>query len=175
MASCASQSDVQHWSACCCLQVEQTLLQQLCEFACSRSQHQPSDNSCLCPVYAACTRETPQRVRCTWANVGESDTKVLQFSVTGTDAGSFINTARVSSTAPGVKDKEATVPVTLLPETVPPIESVSTTVFRRPTLYCFKHCNSSAAVEKDLCLLHRQSSARQLHASPKCVQSSLTC
>ncbi|WIA21222.1 hypothetical protein OEZ85_000465 [Tetradesmus obliquus] len=72
---------------------------------------------------AACTRETPQRVRCTWANVGESDTKVLQFSVTGTDAGSFINTARVSSTAPGVKDKEATVPVTLLPETVPPVES----------------------------------------------------
>uniref|UniRef100_A0A383WE23 DUF11 domain-containing protein n=1 Tax=Tetradesmus obliquus TaxID=3088 RepID=A0A383WE23_TETOB len=72
---------------------------------------------------AACVRETAQRVRCTWANVGESDTKVLQFTVTGTDAGSFVNTARVSSTAPGVKDKEATVPVTLLPETVPPVES----------------------------------------------------
>ncbi|WIA41519.1 hypothetical protein OEZ86_008890 [Tetradesmus obliquus] len=72
---------------------------------------------------AACTRETPQRVKCTWANVGESDTKVLQFTVTGTEAGTFVNTARVSSTAPGVKDKEATVPVTLLPLPLPPAEA----------------------------------------------------
>jgi hypothetical protein len=79
----------------------------------------------LVSAAAACIKETPQRVKCTWANVGETDKKVLQFAVTGTEAGTFVNTARVSSTAPGVKDQEATVPVTLLPLPVPPLETVS--------------------------------------------------
>jgi hypothetical protein len=72
-----------------------------------------------------CVLQSPQRVRCSWNNVAPADTKLLQFTVKGTQAGTFTNTARVSSTDQGVAPKEADVPVFIQPETVPPVDRVS--------------------------------------------------
>jgi hypothetical protein len=72
---------------------------------------------------ADCVLQTPQRVRCSWNNVAPADTKVLQFTVKGAEAGTITNKASVSSTG-NVAPKEATVDVTLQPETVPPVDKV---------------------------------------------------
>jgi hypothetical protein len=54
-----------------------------------------------------------------------ADSKVLQFTVKGTDAGVFTNKATVASTGNALP-KEATVETTLLPDTLPPPVLVST-------------------------------------------------